>query len=76
MTILLSILGVHLVNVFFIFFTVARIMSKNKLEHAYNMRYLLWLFFHPFLNILAIISIFINGEEGLTAICKEKNEKE
>ena len=76
MTILFSILGVHLVNVFFIFFTVARIASKNGLEHAYNMRYLLWLFFHPLLNILAIISIFVNGEEGLSAICKAKMEKE
>ena len=76
MTILLSILGIHLVNVFFIFFTVARIASKNGLEHAYNMRYLLWLFFHPFLNILAIISILVNGEEGLSAICKAKIEKE
>ena len=75
MTILLSILGVHLVNVFFIFFTVARIASKNGLEHAYNMRYLLWLFLHPLLNILAVISIFVNGEKGLTAICKEKIEK-
>lgn len=76
MMILLSILGVHLVNVFFIFFTLARIASKNGLEHAYNMRYLLWLFFHPFLNILVVISIFVNGEEGLTAICKARMEKE
>lgn len=76
MTILFSALGIHLVNVFFIFFTVARIASKNGLEHAYNMRYLLWLFLHPLSNILAVISIFVNGEEGLTAICKEKIEKE
>ena len=76
MTILFSILGIHLVNVFFIFFTVARIASKNGLEHAYNMRYLLWLFLHPLLNIFAIISIFVNGEEGLSAICKAKMEKE
>lgn len=76
MTILLSILSVHLVNVFFIFFTVARVASKNGLEHAYNMHYLLWLFFHPFLNILAIIAIFVKGEEGLSAICKERMEKE
>lgn len=76
MTILLSILGIHLVNVFFIFFTITRIASKNGLKHAYNIHYLLWLLFHPFLNILAIISIFVNGEEGLTTICKEKIEKE
>ena len=76
MTILFSILGVHLVNVFFIFFTVARVASKIGIEHAYNMRYLLWLFLHPLLNILAIISIFVNGEEGLSAICKAKMGKE
>ena len=76
MTILLSILNVHLVNVLFIFFTVARVASKNGLEHAYNMRYLLWLFCHPFLNCLALLAIFRNGEEGLIVICKERMGKE
>lgn len=76
MSILLSVLGIHLVNVFFIFFTVARVATKCGIKYAYNMRYLLWLFFHPFSNILALVSIFINGEEGLSAICKAKMEKE
>lgn len=76
MTILLSVLGVHLVNVFFIFFNVARVAAKCGMKNAYNMRYLLWLFFHPFLNILAVVAILTNGEEELTAICKAKMEKE
>ena len=70
MTILFSILGFHLINVLFVFFTVARIASKRGLEHTYNMRFLLWLFRHPLLNILAVISIFMANEEDLSAICK------
>lgn len=76
MKIFLSILGIHLLNVLFLFFTVARTAKKCGIEGAHNMRYLLWLFCHPLLNILAIISLFIAGEEGLAAICKKKMEEE
>ena len=76
MTILLSVLGIHIVNVFFIFFNVARVAAKCGMENAYNMRYLLWLFCHPLLNCLAVVSIFISGEEILTEICKNKMGKE
>lgn len=76
MTILLSILGVHIVNVFFIFFTVSRIAARCNVENSHNIHFLLFLLLHPLTNCLAIISIFVNGEEGLTAICKEKIDKE
>lgn len=76
MTILLSILGIHIVNVFFLFFTVSRIAARCGVENAYNIRFLFFLLLHPLTNCLAIISIFVNGEEGLTVICKEKIEKE
>ena len=76
MTIALTFLGIHLLNIAFIFFTIARIAAKNGLENAYNIHYLLWLFRHPLLNCLVILSIFIQGEEGLTAICKKRIEKE
>lgn len=76
MTILFSILGIHLLNVFFVFFNVARTATKCGIKGAYNMRYLLWLFCHPLLNILAVVSLIISGEEGLAAICKKKMEEE
>lgn len=75
MIILFTILGLHLLNVFFIFFSVTRIVAKCGLENAYNVRYLLWLFLHPVLNCFTVICIFINGEEGLIEICKSKIEK-
>jgi len=76
MTILLSVLGIHIVNVFFIFFIVSRIAKKCGTENAHNTHFLFFLLLHPLTNCLAIISIFIQGEEGLAAICKEKMEKE
>lgn len=76
MKILLSILGIHILNVLFLFFTVARTTKKCGIEGAHNMRYLLWLFCHPLSNILAVICLLIAGEEGLAAICKKKMEEE
>ena len=76
MTIFLSLLGMHIVNTLFIFFTVARVATKCGIDGAYNVHYLLWLLRHPVLNCFALTSIFINGEEGLTAICKDRIEKE
>ena len=76
MTILLSLLGVHIVNTLFIFFTVARIATKCDIDSAYNVHYLLWLLRHPVLNCFALASIFINGEEGLVEICKDKMKRD
>lgn len=76
MTILLSILGIHIVNVFFIFSAVSRIAARCDVENVHNMRFLLFLLLHPLTNCLALLSIFMNGEEGLTAICKERMGKE
>ena len=76
MTIFLSILGVHLVNVFFIFFTVGHVAAKCGAKDVYNISFLIFLLLHPLTNCLEVISIFIQGKEGLTAICKAKMEKE
>ncbi len=76
MKILLFILGVHLVNVFFIFFTIERVAAKCGIKTTYGIGFLIFLFLHPLTNCLEVISIFIQGEEGLAAICKEKIEKE
>lgn len=76
MTILFSILGVHLVNVFFIFFTIAHIAAKCGAKDTRGINFLIFLLLHPLTNCLVVISIFINGEEGLSAICKERIEKE
>lgn len=76
MTILLSILSIHLVNVFFIFFTVGHAAAKCGVKNTHNIGFLIFLLLHPLTNCLAVISIFVNGEEGLSAICKERMEKE
>lgn len=75
MTILLSILGIHIVNVFFIFFNIARVAAKCGMENAYNVHFLLWLFRHPLLNCITIGYIFGSNEESLTALCKKTMEK-
>lgn len=76
MKILLSILGIHLVNVFFIFFAIERAMAKCGVKATHNINFLISLLLHPLTNCLAVISIFIQGEEGLAAICKAKMGKE
>lgn len=76
MTIFLSILGVHLVNVFFIFFTVERVAAKCGVKNTHSISFLIFLLLHPLTNCLEVISIFIHGEEGLAAICKTKMGKE
>lgn len=76
MTILFSILGIHLVNVFFIFFTIERAVVKCGVKNTHSISFLIFLLLHPLTNCLAVISIFINGEEGLAAICKARMGKE
>ena len=72
MTILLSVLGIHIVNVFFIFFNVARVAAKCGMENAYNIHFLLWLFRHPLLNCITVGYIFGSSEEVLIKMCKDK----
>ena len=76
MTILLSILGIHIVNVFFIFFNVARVAAKCGMENAYNIHFLLWLFRHPLMNCITVWCIFGSSEESLVEICKNKMREE
>lgn len=76
MTILLSVLGIHIVNVFFIFFNIARVAAKCGMENAYNIHFLLWLFRHPLLNCITVGYIFGNSEEVLIEMCKDKMKEE
>lgn len=75
MTILLSILGIHIVNVFFIFFNIARVAAKCGMENAYNMHFLFWLFRHPLTNCIMVGYIFGGSEEVLTAMCKNRTKE-
>lgn len=72
MTIILSILGIHLVNVFFVFFSLTHAVTKCGIKNAYNIRFLFWLFCHPIRNCLALIAIFINGEEEFIKISENR----
>ena len=76
MTILLSVLGIHIVNVFFIFFNIARVAAKCGMENAYNIHFLFWLFRHPLLNCITVGYIFGNSEEVLIEMCKDKMKEE
>lgn len=76
MTIFLSILGIHLVNVFFIFFTVEHVVAKCGVKDTHSISFLIFLLLHPLTNCIEVIGIFIQGKEGLATICKAKMEKE
>ena len=76
MTILFSILGIHLVNVLFIFFTFSFAARRNNFNNGFNIPYLIFLFCHPLSNLLCLYSIFMLGNDGLDEIVKNKMKKE
>lgn len=76
MTILFSLLGIHVVNVLFIFFTFTCAVRRNGLNNAINFPYLIFLFCHPLSNLLCLYSIFRLGDDGLDEIVKNKIGKE
>lgn len=72
MTIFLSLLGIHLVNVLFIFITFGSAARRNGFSNGYNLPYLIFLLRHPLTNLICLYSIFTLGREGLDEIVKSK----
>ena len=76
MTIILTLLGIHLLNVVFILVNMMRLAATTDLPHGSNVRFFLWLLRHPILDCITVVILLFNSEEHLTAIAKSVKEKE
>lgn len=70
MTIILTLLGIHLLNVVFILVNMMRLAATTDLPHGSNVRFFLWLLRHPILDGITVLALLIHSEEQITTIAK------